>query len=128
MNLHETSAALLTARRALNDAELAHANAIAAEVRASVPGPWVALPEVGAVVEHGPVMVGVTWQHASHKGAEGWVAWAAVPSDEWHRAGLPGWGSPRPALDALRGHLRLCRGANGRAALALVVRLLRGWA
>lgn len=120
MSLADTSAALLTARRALNTAEVAHANAIAAEVRASVPGPWVAVPEVGAIIEQGAITVGVSW------GPSGWTAWAGVYSDDYHRAGVES-ADPRAALSALRGSLDKCRGANARLCLALVTRLLRGW-
>lgn len=123
MSLADTASALLTARRALNDAELAHANAIAAEVRASVPGPWVAVPEVGAIIEQGNIEVGVSW------GPSGWTVWAAAPGDGWFRGGTPpGVTTPHGAMMWLRGVLVRCYGANGQAALRIVVRLLRGWA
>jgi hypothetical protein len=124
MNLHETAAHVLATRRAADAAESAHADLIAAEVRASVPGPWVAVAGVGATVEQGAVVVGLAW-HPDRVFA--WTAWASAPGDGWHRS-VKGT-TPRLALDALRLNLGRCRhGANGRASLALVVRLLRGWA
>ena len=44
----------------------------------------------------------------------------------WHRRSDLA-ASPREALESLRARLNRARGDEGRAALALVVRLLRGW-
>lgn len=127
MTLTETAAHVIATRRALTAAESAHAEAIAAEVRASVPGPWVGLAEVGAVIEQGPIRVGVDW---SNYGGHDWTAWACgMPTWSglmWHRRSDLA-ASPREALESLRSRLNRARGDEGRAALGLVVRLLRGW-
>ena len=123
--LRDTAAALTHAQTALDAAHRAHVDAVVAEVRASVPGPWVAEAEVGAVIELRSVLVGVDWM------AGEWRAWASGMSPTasgllWHRRGDAA-ASPREALTAFRTELNRCRSEEGREALALVVRLLRGW-
>jgi hypothetical protein len=120
-DLLSTSRAVTRAHRALDRAQVAHYAAVVAAVQAEVPGPW--QPGVnGAFVEQGPLLVGLSWLNAAHP----WTAWACVPGTDWYRSVRDT--TPRTALEELHADLRRCRGDHGRAAMQVVVRLLRGWA
>ena len=114
-----TSRAVALARRSLDRADARHDRAVLEAVRADVPGPW-CTDRAGAYIGDGSVFVSLQWSES------GWVAFASSYPDPavWHKACLTLCYTPRNALLALRGRLDACRGAHGRSALAVVVRLL----
>ncbi len=114
-------AGIAHARRSLAAAEAAHDRALLEAVRADVPGPW-CVDQAGPYIGAGSVFVSLQWS------TSGWTAYASSYPATWHKECLTLCYTPRDALTALRGRLEGCRGEHGRESLALVTRLLRGWA